>query len=236
MEKQFNQNLNNWLQEVANGCHQIATNSTYNMDMDCYVFQSSVSFQPELMIIGSNPGGEVSYRVMNQKWGRERRTANDLGISECNQFIVNDGWGSMRSLCELFSGPILRPVFEKAVITNIVYFNTGSCQGLRKRMNQGGREALQFCVRKNLELIRILCPQHIVLMGNPVRDNLMKYFDKPLQSLLTTPSGGLNLIQETTLNGIPTYCIHHPSLNYKFNTGENQRLKRATFETIFSDK
>lgn len=236
MKKQFNQNLNNWLQEVANGCHQIATNSTYNMDMDFYVFQSSVSFQPELMIIGSNPGGEVSYRVMNQKWGRERRTANDLGISECNQFIVNDGWGSMRSLCELFSGPILRPVFEKAVITNIVYFNTGSCQGLRKRMNQGGREALQFCVRKNLELIRILCPQHIVLMGNPVRDNLMKYFDKPLQSLLTTPSGGLNLIQETTLNGIPTYCIHHPSLNYKFNTGENQRLKRATFETIFSDK
>ena len=236
MEKQFNLNLNNWLQEVANGCHQIATNSTYNMDMDFYVFQSSVSFQPELMIIGSNPGGEVSYRVMNQKWGRERRTANDLGISECNQFIVNDGWGSMRSLCELFSGPILRPVFEKAVITNIVYFNTGSCQGLRKRMNQGGREALQFCVRKNLELIRILCPQHIVLMGNPVRDNLMKYFDKPLQSLLTTPSGGLNLIQETTLNGIPTYCIHHPSLNYKFNTGENQRLKRATFETIFSDK
>ena len=229
MEKQFNQNLNNMLQEVANGCHQIATNSTYNMDMDFYVFQSSVSFQPELMIIGSNPGGEVSYRVMNQKWGRERRTANDLGISECNQFIVNDGWGSMRSLCELFSGPILRPVFEKAVITNIVYFNTGSCQGLRKRMNQGGREALQFCVRKNLELIRILCPQHIVLMGNPVRDNLMKYFDKPLQSLLTTPSGGLNLIQETTLNGIPTYCIHHPSLNYKFNTGENQRLKLATF-------
>ena len=69
MEKQFNQNLNNWLQEVANGCHQIATNSTYNMDMDFYVFQSSVSFQPELMIIGSNPGGEVSYRVMNQKCG-----------------------------------------------------------------------------------------------------------------------------------------------------------------------
>lgn len=236
MKNQFNQKFCQWLQEVANGCHEIATNSTYNMDLDFYVFQSSVSFQPKLMIIGSNPGGEVSYRVMNQKWGRERRSANDLGISECNQFIVNDGWGSMRSLCELFSGPILRPVFEKAVITNIVYFNTGSFQGLQKRMNQGGREALQFCVRKNLELIRILCPQHIVLMGNPACDNLMKYFDKPLKSLLMTPSGRLNLIRETTLNGIPTYCIHHPSLNYKFNTGENQRLKRATFETIFLDK
>ena len=236
MENQFNRILNQWLQKVADGCHEIATNPTYNMDMDFYVFQSNVSFQPDLMIIGSNPGGRKSYTSMNQERKRERRTANDLGISDHNQFLVNDGWGSMRSLCELFSGPILRPVFEKAVITNIVYFNTGSFQELRKRINQGGREALQFCVKKNLELIRILCPQHIVLMGNPACDNLMKYFDKPLKSLQMTPSGGLNLIRETTLNGIPTYCIHHPSLNYKFNTGENQRLKRATFETIFLDK
>lgn len=234
MGKQFNQNLNNWLQEVANGCHQIAVNPAYNMDVDFYVFQSNVSFQPELMIIGSNPGGEESYRVMNQKWERERRTANDLGISDHNQFLVNDGWRSMRSLCELFSGPILRPVFEKAVITNIVYFNTGNFKELRKRINQGGRETLQFCVKKNLELIHILCPQHIVLMGIPARDNLRPYFDKPLQSLLITPVEKYNLIQETTLNGIPTYCIHHPSRNYKFNTGENQNLKRAMFEKILS--
>ena len=137
MGKQFNQNLNNWLQEVANGCYQIAVNSAYNMDMDFYVFQSNVSFQPELMIIGSNPGGNKEYSTMNREQGRERRTANNLGISDHNQFLVNDGWGSMRSLCELFSGPILRPVFEKAVITNIVYFNTGNFQELRKRMNQG---------------------------------------------------------------------------------------------------
>ena len=226
MGKQFNQNLNNWLQEVANGCHQIAVNSAYNMDMDFYVFQSNVSFQPELMIIGSNPGGNKEYSTMNREQGRERRTANNLGISDHNQFLVNDGWGSMRSLCELFSGPILRPVFEKAVITNIVYFNTGNFQELRKRMNQGGREALQFCVKKNMELIRLVSPKHLLLMGIPARDNLRPYFDKPLQSLLVTPV--------EKYNGIPTYCIHHPSRNYKFNTGENQNLKRAVFEKILS--
>ena len=224
MGKQFNQNLNNWLQEVANGCYQIAVNSAYNMDMDFYVFQSNVSFQPELMIIGSNPGGNKEYSTMNREQGRERRTANNLGISDHNQFLVNDGWGSMRSLCELFSGPILRPVFEKAVITNIVYFNTGNFQELRKRMNQGGREALQFCVKKNMELIRLVSPKHLLLMGIPARDNLRPYFDKPLQSLLVTPVEKYNLIQETTLNGIPTYCIHHPSRNYKFNTGYRKRL------------
>ena len=234
MGKQFNQNFNNWLQEVANGCYQIAVNSAYNMDMDFYVFQSNVSFQPELMIIGSNPGGNKEYSTMKREQGRDRRTANNLGISDHNQFLVNDGWGSMRSLCELFSGPILRPVFEKAVITNIVYFNTGNFQELRKRLNQGGREALQFCVKKNMELIRLVSPKHLLLMGIPARDNLRPYFDKPLQSLLVTPVEKYNLIQETTLNGIPTYCIHHPSRNYKFNTGENQNLKRAMFEKILS--
>ena len=227
MGKQFNQNLNNWLQEVANGCYQIAVNSAYNMDMDFYVFQSNVSFQPELMIIGSNPGGNKEYSTMNREQGRERRTANNLGISDHNQFLVNDGWGSMRSLCELFSGPILRPVFEKAVITNIVYFNTGNFQELRKRMNQGGREALQFCVKKNMELIRLVSPKHLLLMGIPARDNLRPYFDKPLQSLLVTPVEKYNLIQETTLNGIPTYCIHHPSRNYKFNTGRKSKSKTS---------
>ena len=196
MGKQFNQNLNNWLQEVANGCHQIAVNSAYNMGMDFYVFQSNVSFQPELMIIGSNPGGNKEYSTMNREQGRERRTANNLGISDHNQFLVNDGWGSMRSLCELFSGPILRPVFEKAVITNIVYFNTDNFQELRKRMNQGGREALQFCVKKNMELIRLVSPKHLLLMGIPARDNLRPYFDKPLQSLLVTPVEKYNLIQK----------------------------------------
>ena len=57
MENQFTQKLNRWLREVADGCHEIVTNPTYNMDMDFYAFQSNVSFQPELMIIGSNPGG-----------------------------------------------------------------------------------------------------------------------------------------------------------------------------------
>lgn len=86
-----------------------------------------------------------------------------------------------------------------------------------------------------MELIRdIVRPRHVLLMGNPARDHLTTYFDKPLQPLLVTPVEGWNLIRETTIDGIPTYCIHHPALNRKFNTGEDQELKRKMFETIFS--
>ena len=65
MKDNFNQHLNQWLQEVANGCHEITTNPAYNMDIDFYVFQSNVTFQPKLMIIGSNPRGNKEYSTMN---------------------------------------------------------------------------------------------------------------------------------------------------------------------------
>lgn len=235
MENQFNQNLDRWLQEVADGCHEIAVNPAYDMDLDFYAFQSKVSFQPELMIIGSNPGGCKKYSVMNSELGRRRREASDLGVCDCNQFLANDGWESMRSLCDLFSGDVLRPVFEEAVVTNVVYFNTGTFREIQRRMNQGGREALRFCVKKTIELIRdVVCPRHVLLVGKPARDHLAVYFDKPLQPLLVAPVEGWNVIQDTTISGIPTYCIHHPSLNRRFNTGENQKLKRKMFETIFS--
>lgn len=235
MENNFNKRLSQWLQEVADGCHAIATNPNYDMDLDFYVFQSGVQFQPELMIIGSNPGRLVRYSEMNAIMKRERRLAGELGY-ESNQFLANDGWGTMRSLCDLFSGAILRPVFEEAVLTNIVYFNTGSYKELQKRVKRGGREALAFCVKKSMELIReIVQPRRLLLLGNPACENLMPYFDHPLKRSLGTPREGWNLIQETTLSGIPVYCIHHPSaMNKKFNTGENQKYKRIMFETIFS--
>ncbi|MEQ2978821.1 hypothetical protein AAAX96_19560, partial [Butyricimonas faecihominis] len=70
MKDNFNQHLNQWLQEVANGCHEITTNPAYNMDIDFYVFQSNVTFQPKLMIIGSNPRGNKEYSTMNHEQGR----------------------------------------------------------------------------------------------------------------------------------------------------------------------
>ena len=235
MENQFTQNLNRWSREVADGCHEIAVNPDCDMDLDFYAFQSKVNYQPELMVIGSNPGGNEKYSEMNRKRGRERREADDLGICNCNQFLANDGWGSMRSLCDLFSGAVLRPVFEEAVLTNVVYFNTGTFREFQRRMNRGGREAVLFCVEKTVELIcDVVRPRHMLLMGKSAQEHLVRYFDKPLQPLLVTPAEGWNLIRETTIDGIPTYCIHHPALNHKFNTGKNQELKRKMFETIFS--
>lgn len=225
MNSNFNQQLSHWLQEVADECNRIATGSKA-MDLDFYAFQSDVYFRPEAMFIGANPGGEGKYGV---------RSAESLKYDR-NMFLEKNGWETMRSLCELFSGDILRPVFEKAVITNVCYFNTPNFKNLLQR--NGGREALKFCVEKTVELIRdIVQPKHIVLLGiddkkGPV-NALREYLNKPLEKLLITKAEGWDLIRYTTMFDIPVYIIHHPSRNPKFNSGENLALKKAKFEEIF---
>ena len=227
MNSNFNQQLSHWLQEVAEECNRMAE----KMDLDFYAFQSDVYFRPEAMFIGANPGGDKSYSEAKQKRGGNKRGAGDLK-SDRNMFLAEEGWGTMRSLCDLFSGDILRPVFEKAVMTNVCYFNTPNFKNLLQR--NGGREALKFCVEKIVELIRdIVQPKRIVLLGDAAVGALQRYFDKPLEKLLGTPAEGWNLIRSTTMFDIPVYAIHHPSMNRKFNSGENLALKKAKFEEIF---
>lgn len=229
----FGRQVDRWLQSVAEGCDRIATCPLYEMDLDFYAFQSDVYFQPKAMFIGANPGGKKRYSEMKTERGWDKRPPESLK-SDRNMFLAYDGWKFMRSLCELFSGDVLRPVFEQAVMTNIFYFNTPTFRELQKRMNRGGKEALAFCVEKSVELIcDIICPEHIILMGRPPVTALQRYFDTPLVPLVVTPAEGWQLIGTTTLSGIPVYAIHHPSMNWKFNSGENQMLKKEKFEEIF---
>lgn len=227
-EKDYQQSIERWKKDVAVTCDRLAKNKDLDLDLDFYVFQSSVRFAPPLLMIGANPGGLNSYSEVNIANDRERRTACDLGY-ESNQFLDNPEWRSS-SLCILFSGEKLLPMFENAVITNLAYFNTNKFDILKRRT--GAREALHFCKKSNNELINILQPKNIILMGNIALEGLKQFFDKPIIPVLKTIDGKSALIRQTSIDDIPTFWIHHPSMNKKFNTGENLKLKKKKLEEI----
>jgi len=218
------QTLNDWKKEVAEKCHNFASEN----DLDFYVFQSGVKLASHLLIIGANPGGLGSYSKTNAANKRDRRTANDLGYDE-NQFLKNPKWKSS-SINELFKGDKLRPMFEDAVITNLVYFNTKSFSDLKNTAT--AKKAIEFCVNSNINLINILKPHNIILLGKDAMNGLAHVFEKPVEDILTTEDKKTALIRQTSINGIPVYCIHHPSRNPKFNKGVNQESKREMFESL----
>ena len=82
-----------WLKEVAEGCHELATE--FPDGPDFYVFQSrSDLYSPELLIIGANPGGAGKYRDSEPFKNKGCRDLNDLGYNS-NQYIdeeFNKNW------------------------------------------------------------------------------------------------------------------------------------------------
>ncbi|SRR5574344_667921 len=224
----FDEAIEIWKKEVADTCDNFAKNKDFNLDLDFYVFQSSVHFAPPLLMIGANPGGENSYSCINKKNNRERRTSSDLGYDK-NQFLFNPEWRSS-SLCSLFSGEKLLSMFENAVLTNLVYFNTSTFKNFMAK--KGSQNALEFCKESNRKLIDIIQPKNIILMGKISLEGMTKFFDKPMITILETTDGRSALIKQTTINGIPTFWIHHPSMNKKFNTGENLELKKKKLEEV----
>jgi len=239
---EFEIKVDNWLSEVADKCHEIASQKDF--DLDFYVFQSEVHFNPKFMFIGANPGSGGLYSK------RQRRTKNDLG-ENTNTFVKyynTSGWEKLNPLYDMFKGnEQIEQYFKEAVITNISYFNSGTFNVLKDKMKIVGREPLNFCIQKNLELIKtIIKPQNIILMGAPARDNFLKYLDKPLEIIRETPNDGgkksVPLIKKSSFTDeskdikIPVYIIEHPSAWNGLNNKENVELKRIEFEKIFCDK
>jgi len=238
MKNEFELKVENWLTEVADGCHTITTNPEFNMDLDFYPLQSDIYPKPKLLVIGINPGGGLSYSAKNLIEKRERRGIHDLKYST-NQFIehFNDkGWRNLKPLCTLFGGEILRPIFEKAVIINLIYFNSGTFAAFRNQ--RGYKAGLDFSLKMNFDLISLIEPETILLMGKPVKDIFSSYLDKPLEPALTADNGITALIRQSSFKNTPVYWIQHPSTfggERIFNYGVHQQAKKMFFQEIFAN-
>jgi hypothetical protein len=228
---EFNEKLRAWAETVAQGCMKIAKNPDYDMALAFYPFQSGVYEHPEILFILTNPNDDAPF-------GGGKVTADDLignlDNPEPNKFFTNPSWLPALAFNKIFSGEVLSPLFEKAVVTNTLYFNSvgyGSIEGKR-----GFAEALGFCRKMNQELIDLLQPKTIVTLGAPARDMMNSFCEEKLAEVEKAVDGSW-LILQTQYKGIPVFNIHFPSMRYPstgmYNTGENLKRKHDWFEAYY---
>src|SRR5690606_35059784 len=155
MENQhFIKKKNSWLKEVRDKCHNYAKET----DIDFYVFQTPVEkYNPDLLIIGINPGGAGKYSdwiKRHKNEGHTKRTIESLGYDE-NILIKKPYWeigkgaDRMRSaFSRVFTeGNGLSSTLENTVMMNMIYFNTKTEKDL-SLIPVGMRN---FCIGKTLE-------------------------------------------------------------------------------------
>ena len=139
MEKE----LEKWCQDVVDFCNPKAE----QLNLDYYCFQSAMpTFEPDLLIIGINPGGNCPFN--------KKRTKDELSqgynIYDVREgHICPDNLKMVRKLSRVFTTPLLQNALATATTMNIYYFNTQSEQILKTLLS---KEIKRFCQQKYLRM------------------------------------------------------------------------------------
>jgi hypothetical protein len=163
-QAEFLEKKEKWLNEVSDECHEFAS----RIDLDFYVFQTPCDrYNPKLLLIGINPGGNKSYKKTLEEKGYSKKPASDLAYKE-NILVEKTEWktgmGSdvMRDrLKRVFNGDNNLDILKDTVMMNMFYFNTSRTKDIGIKT-----EIRKYCIDKTLEFIDILNPQNILFITN----------------------------------------------------------------------
>ena len=191
-----------------------------------YVFQTDVHYNPDLMIVGINPG--ASYH------GKPFLCREDEHGVVKNYYLLGaneDAWARrLQSVFDYKQGEsnnsYLSSAFENCVGTNKVFINTRIEKGCLsfKDIHPKAKALLE-------ELIRIVKPKHIVALGRSPFDTLKQGPVKQIKD------SGINF-KYSKHNDIPLAYIPNPSglCSRYYNTEEKVKSWQKTIEAFLKDQ
>ena len=202
--QEFAKKREKWLQEVSDECHEFSK----KIDLDFYVFQTpSDKYNPDLLIVGINPGGGKTYAQMKIEKGYDKRPATELGydtytIYEKPQWEIDlkaKGADKLRSaFSRVFNEETgLKDVLKNSVMMNMFYFNTQKA----KDIGNIHSEIQEYCIAKTIEFIKILNPKNIIFLTSQ-NWMLKKCGVNSIESVE-------NYIKKGVLNNKVVYAIPH---------------------------
>lgn len=191
-----------------------------------YVFQTDVHYNPDLMIVGINPGASYHGKPFLCR-------KDEHGIVQ-NYYLLGaeeDAWA--RRLQSVFdykqdvnNNSYLSSVFENCVGTNKVFINTRIEKGCLsfKDIHPKAKALLE-------ELIQIVKPKHIVALGRSPFDTLKQCPVKQIKD------SGINF-KYSKYNGIPLAYIPNPSglCSRYYNTEEKVNFWKERITEFLKDE
>ncbi|MDY3521948.1 hypothetical protein JSO62_10465 [Riemerella anatipestifer] len=163
--KNFEKRKQDWLEEVCKDCHEFALKS----NLDFYVFQTPIIYNPKLLIIGINPGGGKTYSEILKEKNINKRTPETLYYGE-NTLTNKPIWEIEANLKgsdvlrdrikRIFNDENNLNILENSMMMNMFYFNTKK----GKDIEGINLEIKQYCIEKTKEFIEIINPKNILFL------------------------------------------------------------------------
>ena len=191
--------LEQWAAEVIEKITPIAE----EINLAYYPLQSEAKMNPELLIIGLNPGSQGEYKEQktNDKWEFKDGKMTTERLLKGNPFIdEKDEWKIFRGLNRI-------SFIKQAVDTNnycfmnYVYFGTSDFNKIK-----GHAKAVETCTALTKKFIEIIKPKHIIVLGLEGIESISK-----IEKTLLKGKSKRLLVQGGDLFGKQILGISHPS-------------------------
>ncbi|MBR7035353.1 MAG: hypothetical protein IKI25_06315 [Bacteroidales bacterium] len=173
---EMRERLQKWAKETVVAYHQIASRKDVNK---AYYTQSDLSLlleEPELMIVGINPGSDGSYtgQCENKNWSYLYNNNLDENHLLKGNYCKEEGkpsswdnhrkWGYWNRLKKCLSNTYLKDIIDndsKIIITNASFFNTKKANEILKEK----KELLVETIPYTIKLIKEAKPKHLIFLG-----------------------------------------------------------------------
>jgi hypothetical protein len=208
----FEEKLKKWAEFTVEYCNEIAENKNRTY----YVFQSEPRYEPDVLILGLNPGGNFTFESQIEKegWGLKQhgKMISEILIHQNPWYFggkeekKEKEWNILRNLNKTINvHSEVSGIFDNMVYMNILYFNSKDFAEFKSWFKESWKDVFENCMElSKLLIFDIIKPKRILCLSI---DNCYRPFTRNQQSeqLLT------NLLNKSEINGICIYGMTHPS-------------------------
>ena len=230
--------LQAWAKETVAAYHQIASRKEVNKAYYTQSDLSLISEEPELMIVGINPGSEGTYNEQcdNKNWSYLSNNPLDKNHLLKGNYCREKGkpsswenhrkWGYWNGLKRCLSHTNMAAIMEddsRIIITNASFFST-------KKANEISDSLLIKTIPFTLNLIDITAPKHLIFLSGKSCFERLHRLSKSSQLIQFEYKHVCGNIYVGKLNGKLCVGIPHPT----YKTNEELNLVASVIPFIFS--
>ena len=230
--------LQAWAKETVAAYHQIASRKEVNKAYYTQSDLSLISEEPELMIVGINPGSGGTYdeQCKNENWSYLSKNPLDKNHLLKGNYCREKGkpsswenhrkWGYWNGLKRCLSHTNMAAIMEddsRIIITNASFFST-------KKANEISDSLLIKTIPFTLNLIDITAPKHLIFLSGKSCFERLHRLSKSSQLIQFEYKHVCGNIYVGKLNGKLCVGIPHPT----YKTNEELDLVASVIPFIFS--
>ena len=217
--------LQAWAKETVAAYHQIASREEVNKAYYTQSDLSLISEEPELMIVGINPGSGGTYDEQreNENWYYLSKNPLDKNHLLKGNYCREKGWNGLKRCLSHTNLEAIMEDDSRIIITNASFFST-------KKANEISDSLLIKTIPFTLNLIDITAPNYLIFLSGKSCFERLHRLSKSSQFIQFEYKHVCGIIYVGKLNGKLCVGIPHPT----YKTNEELNLVASVIPFIFS--